>query len=812
MYGVVGNSIRTLKHGVYGENGYFYEKIMASKLVLDVGDVVTFTELKLEDGSRTAEPLSIIKSNPAPKELLKKIYENWCQEATEDCRNQDLYLPTKATNELTRNKNIMFILGRKGTGKSAIANYFKASKDNIADVFDFYQSFDLKLVNEIGCHQLVWEIQYLTLALTIFGRSQKCSKLQKIKIANSNLIYPEKKFFRRIFNFIKERTPGPIVKLLVKLSVLFWAPPMISLPVILTDINPSDILNIIQNDVIPNKNRNNSVNYVVRQLQAHAQALKNLYQSLGEVPEITVIFDRIDDDYKVEGDLGKDFGINIDKLLSASVEIRKLAYDEVIPIKIRPLVLLREDIYHSFDSANKGKYFDKTLTLNWTTDDLKSIITHRLGVSLELPGLAFEDLWLSIFEPVFEERKIDNNENIKDITYISSYESFLRHTSRTPRDCIEILKTVAGKLSQSQQDYCDTELFKQVRVIASKYYIQQIKDAGKPYIENIESILKRLMEANTAVNLNKETIKKYLDNICPDVDKALEILYSLAAIAVSNNSEQYKRYRAIYTGEMEFFLRDKHESIVFHPLVSEAMQQNSRVNAVFFSNVQDTQDGEDAEDGEDVSSLSEGEGKFLLIDCLCNSMLINEDNRQAIKKRLATEKYEMIVSSSELNNQDNTYFLCQSAKFLQTIYLNPLLFKKGDLIKRGDKLTVSLEIVTPTSRPRSFAVKSIEGYDYIRSREIIKPKYRLEDLEDIKKHSAISASLSKNLWMIKIIKVLPSGVAFAEHKEFESNIICFLNGRDKELNNIKVGDIREASIEIGLDSMDRVYKYRGYLK
>ncbi len=161
-----------------------------------------------------------------------------------------------------------------------------------------------------------------------------------------------------------------------------------------------------------------------------ATALMRRITSVQSTNTFFIIFDELDEDYRIEG---RYFDLII-SLLKATYQTRC----EISPtLELRPVVVLREDIFLQLDDHDLNKIDDLLIHLRWNADStthefsLRGLINQRFRANLADTRLheGADDLW-----PQFV------NENDWQGPYSSAWEFFALRTMARPRDIIKALK------------------------------------------------------------------------------------------------------------------------------------------------------------------------------------------------------------------------------------------------------------------------------------------------------------------------------------------------------------------------------------
>ena len=552
MYGVIGKRITNHEKVIYGENEKIYD-LNANDLNLDVNDCITLSEYHNEQGECKAQIESKLIPKKVDKELLAKLVKDWDQDTNKEEGNGQLFIATDDYRELVSNKKILFVLGRKGAGKTAVATHLLKESNVVGKIHSFANFPFTRISTESDKHsftriKLIWKVVFLALALKSVAESGKCTKAQK-KIINryyaTQLTTPYSwKRFCSYFTLIVG-----MFKVASSVHPVGWA-----------FTSGITLVEAIIERSGNSAGKNSSSNEGDAILGNEVETLESLYKSLKFKLETLVIFDQLDEEYVQKKSFDPETYSEIVRgLFNAAVEINALN------IGIRPLAILREDIYKSFVDPNKTKLSSHILKLQWSEDDLTKVITHRLGFSFDRTGDSFEELWLSIFMPCL----VDLNGN-KSI-YRSSFKWFMHHTSLTPRDCVELIRYICKEILSSGKDRCDLTIFSTAaRKMGKLYMLPQVYDATQisiPKLEDIFQTIKAKADANPSGISSTLGVGSLAEIIGPleNVNSLIESLYEVGSIGMIEG----KNKKGVWLDGESFSINNG--QVFFHPAVALAL-------------------------------------------------------------------------------------------------------------------------------------------------------------------------------------------------------------------------------------------------
>lgn len=152
-----------------------------------------------------------------------------------------------------------------------------------------------------------------------------------------------------------------------------------------------------------------------------------------------IVFDELDEDYKNFSDeIEKTNYFDLVTGLFKAVQDIKTLFEER-KLKVFPIVFLRTDIYNLISYSDKNKWTDSCIKLIWTPEKLKKLLRFRLNVLFETKNLSFNECWRMLFgaqEVVYGSRKRKR---------MDSFEYILRSTQNRPRDFVKYFQECANQ-------------------------------------------------------------------------------------------------------------------------------------------------------------------------------------------------------------------------------------------------------------------------------------------------------------------------------------------------------------------------------
>lgn len=364
-------------------------------------------------------------------------------EAEQDQRLHEYFLQTASyKNALSGQKTI--IVGRKGSGKSAIFSLLQSELENLGNLVipitpDQYSWSTLRDYKEQGilpeqAHTNAWKftlLSSLVWKLNDVGLISSKSKLSEFyKFMKDSYVPKKDEWFSGIVSGIKNFLGG------IKTQWVWFDWKEINNPV-----TPLRIIDEIKNLLI-----NDWVN---------------------DQP-VRILLDRLDDSW----DASKESQYVIIGLLKAANELNTLFARKLIVT-----VFLRSDIYDNlfFDDQDKLRQYEEIIT--WDSEELKAIVSERVKVSLDIEKLDNKSIWQKLFsDKAYRSRALPEK-------YI------IDRTFKRPRDIISFTRFALEKAIQnghSAIEPVDTRTAEEEKYSLSKYKDLIIEYQKQfPYIKDL---------------------------------------------------------------------------------------------------------------------------------------------------------------------------------------------------------------------------------------------------------------------------------------------------------------------------------------
>lgn len=523
--------VRVLKQRGFGfiktDDGteYFAHKseFSAGWRTATVGDTVSF-QAKTVDDRKSATNVSIINSSAKERAFRRKrvnalaaysgptfdLDDNQRASALTDisrwkleARLDDIQRYFFAIPELNQvqDGNASYVIGRKGTGKTALVQYIAETANN-----EF-------LVKKLTFKNFPFNELYKQ-ANDVYTRPTQYLTIWKLII------------YSAVCRLIAESPQGDP---LVKRSIDKAFPPVESdnLGTIVGRWIAGDFgLSILGSGITAAKWFRDKKAVTIQQKVENLEAFvrKNITKQ-----SYLILFDELDEDYKemFENYIKSDYLDLLTSLFKAVQDVR--AIFSGTDIKIFPVIFLRDDIYDLIQDADKNKWRDLSVDLDWTDEGIRALLAHRLSRVIGQGEDDFDKLWYSL---VTHERLVYSHGNKK----IAPFDYIKMSAQGRPRDYVNYFQECASiELKRSRREISSGTI-KDADKAYSNYLRKELVDEIHGVIPDIENVLGIFSETRKWILSIDEFRKAYNERVengrmaIKDADFVLRTLFYFSVI------------------------------------------------------------------------------------------------------------------------------------------------------------------------------------------------------------------------------------------------------------------------------------------
>jgi hypothetical protein len=355
------------------------------------------------------------------------------------------------------------VTGRKGTGKTAIAEYicrqqhpaYSAQKLSFKN-FPFNELY--KLADERFTHPnqyiTIWKFVALSFICRLMSENEDIDPLVKKQL---------------------EKAFGNRADLNLASIIQKWT---------LSRFN----LSILGNGAeVESSNGTPDVDWI-----RSVEKLESIVARYGKGRSYFLVFDELDEDFKdVIGRYKNDQYLQlITSLIKAVSEIRSLAVTN--DLKIHPIIFLRDDIYDFLRDNDKNKFVDVKLELLWDAEKIKQLLAFRISKSIpnSTSILSFDVAWDSLFEHKQTRYGLQQKKSMSTFDFIA------RSTHMRPRDFIRYLQVASQHELEAEHARIQGSTLRHVDAAFSPYLRDELVDEIESVLPEIQEVLDVISEIN----------------------------------------------------------------------------------------------------------------------------------------------------------------------------------------------------------------------------------------------------------------------------------------------------------------------------
>ena len=474
-------------------------------------------------------------------DILKSIAENWKLEAKFEDTHKYFYNYQEVNDIL--NKDKCYVIGRKGSGKSAICEHIiKCNEYNRFATKLNFKNFPFNELYELTNSGYTPPNQYITLWKYLIY-----STVCKLMVSNENINSEIRTELEKLY----PNNTKPLAR-----TIQTWTS---------AEFGAS----ILGNGGTIKIERDCSLNttpWIER-----VNILEDIIFKYCDDSTYYIVFDELDEDYRSvnDTDSSQPYIYLLTSLFKAVQDVKSTFIDSGKQIK--PIIFLRDDIYMLIKDSDKNKWRDMKIELEWTEDKLKDLLSYR--ISKDIPQvtqiLPFKDSWNKIFNP--KPVNFGNKQGKK----IDSFDFIARSTQLRPRDFIQYIQCCAEEALRKQKNDIQEATIKFVDRAFSNYLKDEIIDEVFPLLPEIEKIMQiisNIRKWNFSCGEFEHEYKKYLKSNTiheKNIDLVLDILYNFSIIG---NQHKLKKDTFFFKYQHTNMTFNKEENIVIHRGLFKAFQ------------------------------------------------------------------------------------------------------------------------------------------------------------------------------------------------------------------------------------------------
>ena len=438
-----------------------------------------------------------------------KEISNWSIEAKEESSEKYFFHFDDVSDIENGRKN--YVIGRKGTGKTAIAEYLhKQSRYNRFSRLLSFKNFPFNSLYAHADGQYNRPNQYITIWTYVIYH-YICSMMAENENVCKNCSFD----LRAAFSFDVE---GALARSVSKITSKGY------------NLSAFGFGGGLQTETASGE-----FDFV----KANQAMLSFILQKIDD-SEYYIIFDELDEDYRdiLQPDRRDGYFELLISLFKAVQNIRSEFSSS--KANVRPVIFLRDDIFDLCRDVDKNKWLDRAVELNWDIPQLRALIEFRLSRALA----DFDEsksAWSQVFS-VNQTRYGTKGSKSTDTFKFLTTRTFLR-----PRDLISVVRECAKVAKSKGNSLIDNQDIKDAADGHSAFMRREVIDELFPVLDDISEILDVIARIRKPIFSRKEFNDRYREyrNSRPSVEgvlsesQVLKLLYHFNVIG--NNTSANRR-------------------------------------------------------------------------------------------------------------------------------------------------------------------------------------------------------------------------------------------------------------------------------
>lgn len=459
-----------------------------------------------------------LQSTCANIEVLKEIRDNWKLEAKSES-SERYFFHVEEVKSIDSGKK-SYIIGRKGTGKTAIAEYFytRSQYNQFCEKLSF-KNFPFNDLYKLKNDGFTPSNQYITLWKYLIY-----SVICKLMVKNEAIDVSVRGALEKVF------APEPLSSLSRWISK--WTG---------TDFNLS-IFGV--GGGIKGQLNKHEPNWIER-----VETLERIVIDNIDSAQYFILFDELDEDYRdmVSKPQNAAYTALLTGLFKAVQDVRSI-FRKANVSGVFPVVFLRDDIYSTIQDPDKTKWNDDKIDIEWDTNKIRDLLAYRLSRARDPLGplLSFGDAWGLVFSKAPIVPGGGHGKAISIYDYIS------RSTFLRPRDYVSFIRNCAeASLRKTPPPLIGPQAVRESDMAFSNYLKSEVCDEIQAIIPDISSVLDVISQIRKQTFSRKEFSEVYkrlsplkrFTEVDPDFVLQVLFLFSVVGNQPKQTNQSVFRYR-----------------------------------------------------------------------------------------------------------------------------------------------------------------------------------------------------------------------------------------------------------------------------
>ncbi len=475
-------------------------------------------------------------------DILKNIESNWKLEAKLEDTEKYFYHSDDAQALIRDGK--CYVIGRKGSGKSAICEYLVRRKEyGVFTTKLNFKNFPFNELYHLDNQKYTQPNQYITLWKYLIY-----SHICRLMVTNESIDSNVRSELEKLY-------PKNDVKTLAR-TISKWTSAEFG----------ANILGTGGTLKVARENTSNETPWIDK-----VNILEDIIFEYCDESAYYIVFDELDEDYRSVRDTesSEQYVFLLTSLFKAVQDIKATFLES--GKKIKPIVFLRDDIYSLIKDSDKNKWRDYKIDIEWNENKLKDLLAFRISKDIDpsKPPLYFRKAWDKIF---FREKV---GMGTKQQKKVEPFDYIAKSTHLRPRDFIRYIQACASEANRKDKQFIRESDIKFVDRAFSNYMRDEIVDEIFPVLPEIEQYLQifaNIRKWNFKNSEFRSEYNKYLKAGTineKNIDFVLDTLYNFSVIGNQHKHKKALMYFKYMHTNMTF---NRTENIVIHRGLFKALQ------------------------------------------------------------------------------------------------------------------------------------------------------------------------------------------------------------------------------------------------
>lgn len=370
-----------------------------AKFTIDKGEEKYY----FDKGFSLPKRCKICRDRKKLSNMYDEILENWSVDAKKE--SSDYFYNVEEVNQIKNGKKT-FIIGRKGSGKTSIAQHLCSFHDSksFAHTLSF-KNFPFNILYSLeNTREYTSPNQYISIWKYLIY-----TYICKLMIKNENINLEIRNKLAQLYT---DNSSTALNKLIEK-----WTSKDFGLEIMGCGFNFSR-----------EKDHSNTTWF------DNLEILEQVILEFCDDSKYFIVFDELDEDYKNFASKTEEIRYKsmITSLFKCIYDIRAKFDNE--GLHIYPVAFLRSDIYDQITYSDKNKWYENTINLEWSTEKIQKMLAHRICVAYKCSSKDFENAWKLLFSTNKVPMGYQKRKELSIYSYIE------RSTEMRPRDFIQYIK------------------------------------------------------------------------------------------------------------------------------------------------------------------------------------------------------------------------------------------------------------------------------------------------------------------------------------------------------------------------------------